>query len=492
MSKFNTKTPSTKVKNHEGADAYSMSAEFELYALVVTTTLSDSFYEKARDTVTRIRTLVKKCSPEFVAKLAVYAREEMHLRSIPLVLTVELSDVHNGDDLVARTTERVIQRADELAEMFAYFAHSKNKPLNKIRKVSKQIEKGIAKAFLKFDEYAFAKYNRDNAVKLRDVLFKTHPTPVTDEQVELFKKIANDTLETPVTWETELSAKGNNKEVWESLIDSKAVGYMAMLRNLRNILEANVSGKHIDIVTNYLTYREAVMKSRQLPFRFLSAYKELQSVASPHTSNVLDAVDKAIITSVENVRGFDSNQTIAIACDVSGSMEAAISAKSSVQRYDIGLILGMILQSKCKSVVSMIFGDTAKIINLPKSSILQNVQELHRREGEVGYSTNGHLVIKELIDKKISADKVMMFTDCQMWNSYSTSDTMAKMWSAYKLLNPSAKLYLFDLAGYGTTPVSIQSGDVFLIAGWSDKVFDMLSAYEEGSDALKKINSIQI
>lgn len=491
MSKFNTKAKTTKVKNHEGADAYSMSSEFELYALAVTSTLSDSFYETAKDTVARLRKLVPQCSPEFVAKLAVYAREEMHLRSIPLVLAVELAKVHNGDNLVSRLVERTIQRADELSELLAYYAQANNMPLDKIRKVSKQIEKGLAKAFLKFDEYSFGKYNRDSAVKLRDVMFKTHPNPKTPN-FELFSKVAQNSLATPVTWETELSAKGNTKEVWESLIDSKVVGYMALLRNLRNILSANVSGAHIEIVTNYLTFRDAVMKSKQLPFRFLSAYKELQSVASPHTSTVLDAVDKALITSVENIRGFDSNQTVAVACDVSGSMEQSISAKSTVQRYDIGLILGMILQSKCKSVVSMIFGDTAKIINLPRTSILQNVQELHRREGEVGYSTNGHLVLRELLAKKVSADKVMMFTDCQMWNSTSNTDSMKSAWSDYKKENPNAKLYLFDLAGLGSTPVSIQSNDVYLIAGWSDKVFDMLSAYEEGSSALKKINNIQI
>ena len=492
MTAFNKKTKTNKTVNHEGAVAYNMSAALELYSLVVTSSLSNTFYESKDDRVRRLRELVDKNDPVFVAKLAVYAREEMNLRSIPLVLLVELAKTHNGDSLVSNTLARVIQRADELTEVLAYYCQANDIKTDKLRNVSKQIEKGVAKAFNKFNEYQFAKYDRASAISLKDALFKTHPKPLNEDQVVVFKKIVDGTLDTPFTWETELSAKGNTAEVWNGLIDSKKVGYMALLRNLRNIVESGVDNARIETVTNYLSSPEAVKTSRQLPFRFLSAYRELLKNTSPSTSMILEALDKAIIASVENVKGFDSSQTIAIACDVSGSMQTAVSEKSTVQQFDIGLVLGMILQHKCKSVVSGMFGNTFKIINLPKSSILQNVMEFHRREGEVGYSTNGHLVLDGLIKSNVHADKVMMFTDCQMWNSTGSSSSMRIAWNEYKKVNPAAKLYLFDLAGHGNTPVSLEGQDVYLIAGWSDKVFDVLEAYESGSSALNKINEIVI
>lgn len=132
------------------------------------------------------------------------------------------------------------------------------------------------------------------------------------------------------------------------------------------------------------------------------------------------------------------------------------------------------------------FGDTWKIINVPTKGILSNVDTFYRREGEVGYSTNGYLVIKNLIQRKEKVDKVMIFTDCQLWNSRN-DQKIADLWSTYKSISPDSKLYLFDLAGYGNTPLDTNREDVYLIAGWSDKIFDIITSIDNGSDALNEI-----
>jgi hypothetical protein len=121
---------------------------------------------------------------------------------------------------------------------------------------------------------------------------------------------------------------------------------------------------------------------------------------------------------------------------------------------------------------------------------------LYQREGEVGYSTNGYLVLKDLVDRKYVADKIMLFTDVQLWdsrtNNASATNTMAYQWAAYKKIAPKAKLYLFDLAGYGNTPLQVEQNGVHLIAGFSDKVFDVMDAMENGANALKVINEIEL
>ena len=160
--------------------------------------------------------------------------------------------------------------------------------------------------------------------------------------------------------------------------------------------------------------------------------------------------------------------------------------------YDIGLLLGMLLKSRCKNVVSGIFGDTWKIVNLPSAGVLSNVDAFYKREGEVGYSTNGHLVIQDLIDRKKIMDKIMLFTDCQLWDSTENNTQLKNVWKKYKQIAPDAKLYLFDLVGYGKVPLDITGEDVHLIAGWSDKVFDILAAIDNGSNALKEIKAIEI
>lgn len=499
---FNTKTTS-KIQNHEGATAFSLSAELELYTAVVTSSLSDQFYEKKGERIERIRTLIAKNKPEFVAKLAIYTRKKMYLRAMPLVIAVELAKIHQGNNLVANLVYNVIERADEITEMLAYYILANEKQGNKkLNKISKQLQKGIGKAFNKFDEYQFAKYNRDKEVKLRDALFLTHPKAKDETQQALFDKIAKDTLQVPYTWEVELSVLGQIKfetpeakskafsDKWAELIQSGKLGYMALLRNLRNILEANVSAENIEIVCKRLENPEEVAKSKQFPFRFLSAYRELQQTQSVFTAKVLQALENAVKASVVNMKGFEADTKVLLACDVSGSMYKAISPKSVVQNFDIGLVLAMLLQSKCESVISGFFGDTWKVVNLPKDQILANTTELRKRQGEVGYSTNGYAVLADLIHRKVVMDKVMFFTDGQMWDSTNQNNTFYQHWNSYKKIAPNAKLYIFDLVGYGKPPIDVQKNDVVLIAGWSDRIFEILEAVEKGENAIAEIEEI--
>ena len=425
--RFNEKAKNPrKTVNYEGAIAYKLTPELGLYTAVCCASLQPKFYEPdVNSQLEQIRKLITEVDADFVKKLAIYAREQMYLRSIPLVLAVELARIGKLDK---KTVFRIIQRADEITEILAYYQMANERTeTKKLSKLSKAIQKGIKEVFEsgKFDEYQYAKYNRDTEIKLRDALFLTHPKPKDKEQEILFKKIAENTLEIPYTWEVELSRLGQQKfesekdkkkafkEKWEELIDSGRLGYMAMLRNLRNFLEYGVSDKHIDKVCQRIANPDEVKKSKQLPFRFFSAYRMLTEANISHfrLQDILDALENAVIASVENVKGFDLDTKVLIACDVSRSMMTAISKNSVVQYYDIGLLLGQLLQYKCRRILTGFFGDIWSPVILPKNNILQNTLTLRNREGEVGYSTNGYKVLEWVIERKINADKIMFFTD---------------------------------------------------------------------------------
>jgi len=504
--KFNKPTrKKTQTRNYEGGKAFKLSPELDLYSSVVTSSLCDKFYEKAEDRVGRIRSLIQIVKPEFVTKLAVYAREKMYLRSIPLVLAVELAKIHRGDNLISKLVGRVIQRADEIMELLAYYQQANERTeMKKLNKLSKQIKKGLVAALNKFDTHQFGKYNRDTEVTFKDVIFLVHPKAKNPEQQEIFNKIINGTLEAPYTWEVELSKLGQEKfetedekkkafkAKWEELIDSEKIGYMALIRNLRNILQAEVSLEHLKKVLTKLSDRDEVLKSKQFPFRFLSAYRQIKEESYVQSSIILEALEKAIQVSAENIKGFDENISVLIACDMSGSMQHPISPKSVIENYEVGLTLGMLLKSRCKLAMIGIFGEYYKIINLPATNILANTDYLDDKIGEVGHSTNGYLAIDDLIKRKQIIDKVFMFTDCQLWDSTGYDNQLCDSWSEYKKIAPDAKLYLFDLAGYGDTPISVLRPDVFFIAGWSDKVFEILEAIENGSTAIKEIEKIAL
>ena len=498
------------MRNYEGEKAYKMPAELELYSTAVTSILSDTFYQSRDNRLEQISNLVKKVDPIFVAQLAVYMREKMNLRSLPLYLIVELAKVHNGDDLVCKTINRVVMRADEIMELLAcYQMKNANKDdVKKLNKLSRQVQNGLKLAFNKFDEYQFAKYNRSNLeVTLKDALFLIHPKAKDEHQQLLFDKIASDSLDVPYTWETELSKLGQTKfesidskieakrNCWSKLVKEKKLGYMAMLRNLRNMLSVNVDLETLNTVYDTLSSEHAVLQSKQLPFRFLSAYKEIKDLVLTENKFIIEALENAVAYSAKNIKYFNEDESVLLACDVSGSMQSCISAKSSIEYYDIGLLLASVLKTKCKNVITGLFGDTWLPLKDKKRSslhILKNTIEMYKYANEVGYSTNGYKVIRWLLKENIKMDKIMFFTDMQMWDSHYCDESIEKSWKLYKQRFPNAKLYLFDLAGYGQLPLRTQKNDVFIIAGWSDKIFDMLEAYEKGNDALEIIKKIEI
>lgn len=572
MAKFNkTAVDETVTENYEGAKAWKLNDELALYTRVCTTFLVDQFYTpNFNDELNRIRTLIKRVDPVFVAQLAVYAREQMHLRSIPLVLAVELAKVHKGDSLVRRMVSRVIQRADELTEIVAYYvqanARSKNAKMvdgqtKWLHALSKQLSKGIADAFDKFDEYQFKKYEAgDKAIKLRDVLFLTHPKPRTDDQKLLFKRIADAELAKAATWETQSSDMGQKvaqkakeldlteaekkelkaesaRAMWEKKIDTRGKGelnYMALLRNLMNFLKYDISLDHLRRVAARLADEEEVTRSKQLPFRFVSAYRMLREsegvlversygswghrtqftgqhsifevkefaikhktsdIKNPKVGVLLEALEEAVKHACKNIPSFDWDTNVLIAADTSGSMQMPITPNSLLQCYDIGLALGMMLQHKCKIVSSGMFGDSFAVLPMPKDQILRNIDEMYQFEGMVGYSTNGYLVIDYAIKaakQGIGFDKIFLFSDSQLWDDANGLKHIDTEWKKLKAIVPGAKLYIFDLGGYGTSPINLRQNDVYMVAGWSDKVFDVLKMIDEGADALEKVKSIKV
>ena len=516
MSRFNSNTQNPrKTTNLAGGVAFSLTPEMDLYTRVCTASLQNKFYTSANEDLESIRKLIKEVDPDLVCKLAIYAREKMYLRSIPLVLMVELLKNLNEDKSKKRdggnlrkTITRVIQRADEITEILSYFSTANGRDgQKKLKSLPSSLKKGIADSFHKFDRYQISKYNSDKAIKIRDALFLTCPKPKNEKESVLFKDLADKKLEAPYTWEVELSRLGQQKfasseekesafkKKWENLVSDKALGYMALLRNLRNILQSGVSRETLNLICEKISSEEEVSRAKQLPFRYFSAYREIDKLSEINPfvlEQIKESLEVAVKHSVSNIKGFGPESRVVIACDVSGSMQTAISEKSSVEMYDIGLLMGQILQSRCKNVITGFFGDTWKITNFVKGNVLYNTLDLRRREGEVGYSTNGHLVINWLNTSDIEVDKVMIFTDCQLWNSRGGSSISAE-WSKYRARYPNARLYLFDLSGGGTSPIDLMvDKNVAQIAGWSDKVFEVLDSVEKDDKVLDSINGIQL
>lgn len=67
--------------------------------------------------------------------------------------------------------------------------------------------------------------------------------------------------------------------------DHKKLPFMAMLRNIRNMLKAGISEKHHQWVISKLTDEGAVANSKQFPFRFFSAFAVLAEMEEDYNKH---------------------------------------------------------------------------------------------------------------------------------------------------------------------------------------------------------------
>lgn len=531
MSKFNVPTGIKEqlesnpnaTANYEGGLSFKLDPLTKLYVQSASSMMKAKYYESEQVTDAELLDSIKKAiavDPEFVLQLAVYCRENMYLRSVPLMLVAEFANspavgkVSNARKYVTR----VIQRADELTELVAYqLARNKVVPRkNANAMLPMMLKYGIADAFEKFDEYQFGKYvkyNETGTVKFRDVLFLTRPSPANSERKELYNKIAENELETPVTWEV---MHTTGKMTWHEVIhnifykNKKVNNYMAILRNIRNILTDNsITKDDILLYARMLSDRNAVIHSKQFPYRFLSAYIVTQYVDSPYRNVIINSLEEAIKYSTEALPKL--NGLTVIASDFSGSMNDIIGQrptkkrltyeqeqerrKYAIHRCDIGQLLGMIANQFCEATLTGIFGDTWAVLPISKySGILQTTIDMRNKAGHlVGCSTNGYLVPQYLLQNNIEVDRMFIFTDEQMWDSSGYNKSFAVEFLKYQRKYPNVKLYLFDLAGYGDMVVPQDTKNVCLISGWSDKVFDFVAASEEAGKptVIQTIKSIK-
>jgi hypothetical protein len=429
------KYPAFGMATAEGGPVARITPEQELRRTVAACMLwEDGFYESGESVADRIKALVPKCRPEFVAACAFEARTKMKLRHAPLLLVREMARCVPHAGLVGKLLPDVIQRADELAEFLAiYWKDGQQQPL------SKQVKVGLAAAFGKFNEYQLAKYNRDGAVKLRDVLFLCHAKPKDAEQEALWKRLIDGKLATPDTWEVALSAGEDKKLTFERLMAEGQLGALAFLRNLRNMREAGVSE---DLIVGYAS---AVDIARVLPFRFIAAAR-----AVPAWEHVLEPMMLRACEGRPKLAG----KTL-VMLDVSGSMDSGISSKSDLQRIDAACGVAVLLRELCEQVEVLTFSNAVAEVPARRGFAL--------RDAIVGSQPHGGTYLGravEVVNRERQYDRLVVLTDEQ---------------TADRVPAPKEKGYVINVA---TNKNGVGYGPWTHIDGWSEAVIDYLQELE--------------
>lgn len=509
--------------NYEGGLAFTTSPEAELYMRCASclwqepkfyggqpqpVKFGEGYVHTLGDTERAIWELANSVDPQFVLRLAKYVRQELNLRTVAQVLLTIVAnrgDLNEEDhELIRRLGPSIMSRADEVKEVvalqFAVFTSSIPRPLRT----------AIATRMEDMSQYEAMKYAGGQGLNWHDVLNYVHPKPVSDYTAALWRwmvtgdidnellpeiaarkrlnqksELDNEALRlaeaSNATWEVLVSQFGNKREVWEAA----SLPYMATLRNLRNMIEAGVDIEpHLEKISD----PEQVRRSRQLPFRFWSALETAGKATAD--SAVSEAIRAALDVSVENLTPIPGMTAIFV--DLSGSMSQPISRRSTVMARDIAALMGAIAHGACEKSVVGCFGSDFQFVHPDRSaSVLTNMQMVNNTR--VGGSTNAHLGVDALTQGAIPVDRIILLSDMQCYDSTGWGRAVAPAFVEYRnRVNRDCRLISVNLVGYGTVQFPEDDPNSLLLAGWSERIFDLIGAWESGGgDALDKIAAVE-
>lgn len=482
MSRFNKKTKQTPVVNLAGGKAYKESTKLELASLLLTSFVTDKFYSTADEQMNRVRELVAGIKDKtFAAKAAIYARTKFNMRSISHVVTGELFGKGtglSGQEWAKRFVNKVVIRPDDATEILSYF---EEKVMD--TSIPAQLKKGLALSLGKFDKYSLSKYRGENKdISMVDLVNYVHPTP-SKKNANALTELVADKLRARKTWEAKLTKAGQTAEndtdkeakkakVWGDMLSEGEMPYFALLRNLRNILSQ--APNEIDKACEQLVDAKAIANSRILPFRYLTAIKEISDDGSSTAHRkVLMALNDAVDIACKNAPAFKGETLVAV--DISGSM--------SGRTMEIAGLFAAIL-FKANNADVMQFDETGRYLGglNPRDSVLTLARQIAASRGGTNFNA-----VFQTANK--AYDRIIILSDMQGWiDSYGLTGTFSQYKTKY---NADPMIFSFDLQGYGT--LQFPENKVMCIAGFSDKVFDVMEKLEGDKDALiHEIEAIEL
>lgn len=502
MSKFNstakilnnTETSETsetqELTNMAGGPAFEKSIKQTIATIVLNSMLDgkDSYYETELERLANIEKFasIPELS-EFVAKAAIYTRTLGNLRSVSHFLAVILAENVKGTNYLRPALKRTFVRPDDLTETLALW-NSRNPG----KMVPNVLRRAFKDALETFDHYQLKKYSGESKkVKLRDVVKLSHPKGD-------FKALIEGTLPNIQTAQTVNAGSTGEQRAqnYKSMLQERKLGYMAALKNIKNILESTQDSETVNLLCKLLRNERACLNSKVLPFRFTQAYAAVDSMDIDRilAKKVIKALEEGFKTSARNISIVEQGEKVAILLDESGSMgyDESICSKTP---FGIGktLMASMLSGLDKSNTVGYLWADSAREVSVDTSPF-EFIKNTHTKGG----GTDVWGAISGLVRTNTFVDKIIILTDMQMYNIgyYGHKRKFEDMVEYYKSnINPNVKVVFWNLEGYSTgAPIQL-SGSIMEVAGFSDKMLDVVAnmlKYSDQDYLIKEIESIQL
>ena len=555
MSKYNAKAEGVNptVVNAMGENAYQLSAKEELVSTCMTTFLSgDHYYETEKEVVNRIVNKLNEVDPLFAAKLALYVRNEGNLRSVTHLIAATIAKSASGKEWAKRFYNKIVVRPDDMSEILSAYAVQNGMDLKHIRKIPNSIKKGFKTALERLDAYQIDKYKMNSRqVKMLDLVNLFHPKGTQKNSQAYYNLVNGESLSglyASKVLEKEMTKAGQKtvgktveekqeakKEAIETVLSNvKGMPVMNLLRNLRNIIM--YAPDSVEEACLQLRNEDKILKSRLLPFRFATAYEEIEkmnysdkkedtsiafesdykntkvsSIQFYHLKEqVLDAIEDALQISCKNITELDGNTAILI--DHSGSVRGDSGGSSRVSAFSkttsamIGNLFGSMMAYRQKNVYIGLFGDRLIPVKVDRNKRLLdfNKESFKKGEGCGGGTEQGiYDFFRQAVSEKKKIDNIIVFSDCQIGSNGSTSwyglgsgersATFQDLVKQFRKINPFCNIIVVDIRNTRGNNVFYKPERVLNIAGWSTNIFDVIKSNCKGYDAIiKEIEAIEI
>lgn len=488
MAKFNTthtsenNTPDTV--NAAGFDSFSRDFKKEVASIVLNSMVNgDSYYQTETERLASIEKIISANvdEAEFLAKAMVYARTEGNLRSVAHYMAGMLIENVKGSTFLKPAISQMMIRPDDATETVALW-NSRNK-----KSIPNALRKAIKGSLEnRWDAYQMKKYFGNGKVKVSNLVNICHPTPKDEAQRLMFKQVLENTLPNIATAQTVNAGSTGEARAqnYSAMLKERKLGYMALLKNLKNMLEAGVDDETVDNMCALLRNKNAVLKSRVLPFRFTQAYTMVDGMSIDRfkSQKLLKAIEDGFILSAGNIGIASGTEKVAILLDESGSMGGWGGVEDSKTPFTVGktLMASMLAGLDKENVVGYLWADSARRVNVDKGP-MTFIKETKTQGG--GTDLGG--AISDLIKTKTVVDKLVIFTDMQE-NQISNygGKKFSESLKDYRKINPNVKVLFWNLEGYGKgTPMKL-SHDVLEVSGFSDKILQVISKMWKDKDAL--------
>jgi hypothetical protein len=523
--------PDKPTVTHEGGVAFELDAKGALFTLASTSFVQeDTLYETAATRDNRLVNLVHQVAaedPEWVARFVPYLRGQLNMRSAAVVVACEYAHTvlegRKGDwfnrvnvPAIRGVIASACLRADEPAEVIGYWWQRFGRGL------PKPVKRGVADAAVRlYTQRSALRYDgKSRAIRMADVIELTHPKPRDGEQAALFRWLLDhrhrDVVDVPAALlpviearaaldlmpvdarrplvGSALAAETLNQAgmSWEALsgwlqgpMDATAwsavipsMGLMALTRNLRNFDEAKVPDAIAQSVMTRLGDAEEVRRSRQFPFRFWTAYREAPSKRWAYP------LEQAVRHACSNIPQLGGRTLVFD--DVSGSMDAVLSARSSVQRWEVGAVFAGAMTRACEQVDLIPFATHSAAARLSPADDILKVVEVVREVHTSGRLEHGTNIWGAVRDHWDGHDRIVIFTDMQAHDSYGRPHAYVRSFNdrpvgTLPAYDACRFIYAFDLAGYDRGGLDTTQPGRYQLAGFSDAAFRIMEAIERGA-----------